>query len=374
MADNRSILKYARALAALSIFAIVAQPAVARAQATTKDKIDQAVAFYQKFEIEAARPLLQEVLSPTWLQPITLEQRVTAYKYLGASYAVIGKADTAINYFTAALAYDAFTDLDRTDFSAQELAAFDLAKTRIFKVGMKPLPPRVVDPKSADPAQAVYGPIRITTTQRSEVTVVAALRRANAAPGAAGDSLVEEVFRGTNDGTQNITWRGTVGGRIAPNGNYEMRITARQQNGGAEATEKLDFSVRQSYEPLEEELPPLGAQDTVIASYNPRDPLWDLIKGASLGIAVGAIAKLALDTKKIDPQDTGAWNAHWAIASGVGVGAGLLSFSYRRQHLLRPAAVAENAKRRQMRLQFNQDVQRRNAERLDKTKLIIQPR
>jgi hypothetical protein len=57
------------------------------------------------------------------------------------------------------------------------------------------------------------------------------------------------------------------------------------------------------------------------------------------------------------------------IAGGVGIGAGLL-----RQHLQRPEAVAENAKRRQMWVKFNQDVRDRNADRLAKTKLIIQPR
>jgi hypothetical protein len=350
-------------------------PSAADAQTTTKDKIDQAVAFYEKFEIESARPLLQEVLSPTWLQPITLDQRVTAYKYLGASYAVIGKKDTAVNYFTAALAYDAFTDLDRNKFSPQELAAFDFAKTQIFRVGMKPLAAKVIDPRSIDPTQTSF-PVRITTTQRAEITVTVALKRPGGASGAAGDSISEEVFRGTNDGTQTLAWRGTIAGQLAPQGNYEMRIVGTPSSlvGAAPTTDKLDFTVRQSYEPLEDTLPALVATDTVVASYDPRDPLWDFVKGASLGVAVATIAKLALDDSKIAKTDKGNWNAHWAIASGAGFGAGLFAFSYRRQHLLRPEAVAENAKRRLMRAQFNQDVRARNADRLAKTKLIIQPR
>jgi hypothetical protein len=345
-------------------------PSAIRAQAaTTQAKIDQAIALYERFEIEAARPLLQEVLSPNWILPVSQEQRVTAYKYLGASYAVIGKADTAINFFFGALSYDAFTDLDRNKFSPQELAAFDVAKSRLFRVGMRPLTAKVVDPKSSDLTQTTY-PVRITTTQRAEITITAVLKN-----GAGADSITETVFTGINDGTQTIPWRGTVGGQLAPPGNYEMKISGTSQQPGREkADQKLEFTLRQSYEPLEDTLPPLTAADTVIDRYNARDPLWDFVKGAALGVAAGTIAKVALDDKKLDPADKGTWNAHWVIASGVGIGTGLISFSYRRTHLLRPEAVAENAKRRQMRADFNQKVRQRNAERLDKTKLIIVPR
>jgi hypothetical protein len=347
-------------------------PSTLTAQVTTQAKIDQAIALYERFEIESARPLLLEVLSPNWVQAITQEQRVTALKYLGASFAVVGKADSAINFFIGALSFDAFTDLDRTKFNPQELAAFDMAKTQIFRVAMRPLTSKVVDPRSTDPGQTTY-PIRITTTQRSEITVTVALKK----PGVGGDSLTEIIYAGPADGAQTIPWRGTIDGRTAPTGNYELRIAGVSKQAGASTDstrQRLEFTVRQSFEPLEEELPPLGMADTVVASYNQRDPLWDLLKGAALGVAVGSFAKLAVDRSKIDSQDKGAWNAHWVIAGGAGVGAGLFSFSYRRNHLVRPEAVAENVKRRQMRADFNQKVRERNADRLDKTKLIIQPR
>jgi len=345
-------------------------PSVVRAQAaTTQAKLDQAIALYDRFEVEAARPLLQEVLSPNWVLPVSQEQRVTAYKYLGASYAVLGKPDTAITYFFGALSYDAFTDLDRNKFTPPELAAFDQAKARLFRVGMRPLSAKVVDPKSTDPSQTTY-PVRITTTQRADIKITVVQKNAGG-----GDGISEEFFTGINDGTQTIPWRGTIGGQLAPPGNYEMRISATsQQPAHDKADQKLEFTLRQSYEPLEDTLPALAAADTVIASYNARDPLWDFIKGAALGVAAGTIAKVALKSDELDPHDKGTWTAHWAIASGVGIGTGLISFSYRRQHLLRPEAVAENAKRRQMRAEFNQNVRQRNADRLDKTKLIIVPR
>jgi hypothetical protein len=353
---------------ALAAIASVALPRPARAQ-STQQKIQQAVDFYSKLEIDAARTLFLEILSSNWLQPVTTEQRVTALKYLGASYAISQKPDSAANYFTGALAYDAFTDLDRTAFSALELAAFDLAKARLFRVGMKPLPSRVVDPKSNNPGENQYS-VRITTTQRAEVTITAALK-ANPRT----DSLTEVVFRGINDGTRNIDWRGTMGGRIAPPGNYVMRISAQTQNSSRETvTDSLDFQVVHSYEPLEDTLPSLGARDTLVASWDSRGPLYDLIKGAALGVAAATIPRFALNSNKVDPTDKGKFSMHWQIAAGVGVGAGVFAFSYRRSHLLKPEAVAENLRRKQRRLEFNQGVERRNADRLDKTKLIITPR
>jgi hypothetical protein len=191
-------------------------------------------------------------------------------------------------------------------------------------------------------------------------------------PGTTADSLEETVFDGINDGTQTIPWRGTLNGQLAPAGTYEMRISGTSQQGAHEkADQKLEFTVKQSYEPLEEELPPLGAADTVVASYDTRAPLWDFVKGAALGVAIGAFSATVLDNDKVLADDRSTWKAHWMLAGGVGVGAGLLSFSYRGKHLVRTEAVAENLKRRQMRAQFNLGVRQRNADRLDKTKLII---
>ena len=361
--------KAARSVLAALVLALAAwlAPRPALAQGTTADKIRQAIDLYNRLEIEAARPLLQEVLSPTWLLPITTEERVTAYKYLGASYAVIGKADTAATYFIGALAWDAFTDLDPNAFTAAELSAFNLAKTRIFKIGIKPLTNKVVDPKDTSAARNSY-PFRITNTHRADLLVEVVFR------GASGDSIRETIFRGTNDGLRDLTWRGTIGGQLAPPGNYQLLINATPEGAGTAITDRLEFTVQHSFEPLEELLPPLGATDTLVASYNPRDPLWDLVKGVSLGIATASLAKFAFDDKKVEEADKGRWNTHWIAASGVGVGAGLFAFSYRRTHLAKPAAVAENAERRRKWVEFNDGVRSRNAVRIENTKLIVRPR
>ena len=57
-----------------------------RAQTSTKDKIDQAVALYERFEIESARPLLQEVLSATWLQPVHRAWRTLGRRFMPPCY------------------------------------------------------------------------------------------------------------------------------------------------------------------------------------------------------------------------------------------------------------------------------------------------
>ena len=113
--------------------------------------------------------------------------------------------------------------------------------------------------------------------------------------------------------------------------------------------------------------------ELLVENYDSKAPLWDLIKGLSLGLATAAIPVFALDTKQIATNDQGTWRAHWAIAAGVGVGAGLFSFSYRRSHLLRQDAVNENVKRREARQQFNDGVKRRNDAKLARTKLLIAP-
>ena len=136
-------------LAALSaILAAATLPRTARAQEVTQQKLDRAVQLYGDLNVEAARPILLEILSPTYQQKFTTEQKVTALKYLGASYAVLDKPDSAVTFFLAALDYDPFTDLDPNKFTATELAAFSQAKARIFKVAISPIEPRVLDARS----------------------------------------------------------------------------------------------------------------------------------------------------------------------------------------------------------------------------------
>src|SRR5437868_3902431 len=161
-ATNRRRL--AALLALLLVLFLAGAPAVA--QEVTQQKLDRAVQLYADLNVEAARPILLEILSPTYQQKFTTEQKVTALKYLGASYAVLDKPDSSITFFLAALDYDPFTDLDPSKFTATELAAFNQAKARIFKVAIKPVAARVVDPN----ADSTAYPFRFITTHSGHLT------------------------------------------------------------------------------------------------------------------------------------------------------------------------------------------------------------
>src|SRR5688572_29193566 len=117
----------------------LATPALSRAQSSTQDQIERAIQLYEAFNVEAARTLLLAVISPTWVQQVSSEQKATALKYLGAAYAVLAIPDTATNYFMGALDFDPFTDLDPAKVAASELAAFNAAKAQLFKVGVRPM-------------------------------------------------------------------------------------------------------------------------------------------------------------------------------------------------------------------------------------------
>src|SRR4051812_49296216 len=186
-------------LAALSaVFAAAAVPRGGRAQEVTQQKLDRAVQLYGDLNVEAARPLLLEILSPTYQQKFTTEQKVAALKYLGASYAVLDKPDSAVTFFLAALDYDPFTDLDPNKFTATELAAFSQAKARIFKVAISQIEPRVLDPHSTSDSTAY--PFRFITTHSGHLTVELISQR---------DTTKREVlFDGTNDGLRELRWSG----------------------------------------------------------------------------------------------------------------------------------------------------------------------
>src|SRR5262245_32592177 len=156
------------ALAALLALA----PATVSAQ-TTADLLAQGIKAYEAFNVEGARPIFAQIVSPSYINPVSLDQKVTAYKYLGASFAVLTQTDSAVRYFTAALDFDPFTDLDPVKFSPGELGPFGVAKTGLFKVGLRPVKEKVVNPR----ADSTFYQFIIVTTHRANVQVT--LQRQN---------------------------------------------------------------------------------------------------------------------------------------------------------------------------------------------------
>src|SRR6185503_15648719 len=91
--------------------------------------------------------LLRQVVSPSSPFEVSPAQRVEAYKYLGASLAIIGMRDSAVVYFRAALERDPFTDLEPQLFTPDQLATFGQARQLTFSLGARPVTPIRLDPR-----------------------------------------------------------------------------------------------------------------------------------------------------------------------------------------------------------------------------------
>jgi hypothetical protein len=340
--------------------ALTTSPAFAGAQ-STQQYIDRAVAMYEALQVEAARPLLLNIISPNYLQTVTPEQKVTALKYLGASYALLDNQDSATAFFVAALDFDPFTDLDASKFSAAELVPFNMAKRRIFKLGIRPIAPLVIDPK----AETGFYTFQLVTTHRALLTVELIHQ---------GDpSRVETLFQGESDGVRDIRWNGVMSnGQLADSSVYLLRATASSRLAGTSSAsmatvERQFFKVEHSFAPLEDALPELVSGVHLLPEQYPaRGPWFDLVKGGSMAMAAVALPLIAFNG---DVR----WGVHAAAASALGVGAAIASFSYRHKKREIPENVQENERRKQQRLLFNAGVKARNDARLEARKLIITP-
>jgi hypothetical protein len=332
---------------------------------STQDLINRGVAAYTNFQVETAQPLFRQVVSSGWLSPVSAEQRVTAYKYLGAGYAVLGQSDSARIFFSAALEFDPFTDLEQEIFSASEQGPFQLAKQSIFNIGAKPIREAVVNPRNDSTAYRFI----MVSTHRAAMKVEL-IRQPDS-------TLRETLFEGPSDGIREVRWDGFMRstGRIADSANYVLRITAtsaipRSPTAGVMPPdgEQLFFRVEHSYEPLEDTLAVLPDSLLLRPAIPPLAPWWDLAKGVGFGATTYLLASAV-----IAPVTGFGWASHAAIATGVSVFSGVGSFLYRNNKRAIPQNVAENASRQRQRQVFNDGVRARNAARIAETYLIITP-
>jgi hypothetical protein len=323
------------------------------AQQSTADELRRAIQYYNSFNIEGARPILENILSPSYLRSVTPSQRVTALKYLGASYAVLDRSEKAIEYFVAALDFDPFTSLDPREFSATEQAAFVEAKRRILKVAVRPVSASIID------SAYVF---RFVTTHRANVTVTLVDTR---------DTLRREVlFQAENDGLREIPWNGLLrNGDRADSVIYELRAEGRSLlsgNAGLSTVDRQLFRIEHAFAPLEDTLPSFGANELLIEEFEAAAPWFDLVKGGALALAAVSIPMFALNNDV-------PWKGQAGVAAAAGAAAGGIAFQYRRTHRKIPANVAENERRRAQRNDFNAQVRSRNAARIAQTILLICP-
>jgi hypothetical protein len=333
--------------------ALLVMPFTAHAQ-TTRERIDRAVALFGNFQVEQARPILQEIISSNYLQSVSPQERVEVYKYLGASLALLGHQDTAQTFFTAALDFDAFTDLDGNQFGPQELQAFNLAKQSIFKVGVAPIRNRLIIPRLDT---SFYG-FRIVTTNRGRLNVQVISQQ--------DSSRREVLFDDESDGLRLVRWNGVLrSGQFADTGIYMVRATGTK--GGSPVISQQFFKIEHHFEPLEDTLPAFRTEQLLQDRIPASAPYLDLAKGLFAGIAAVGIGAATMDA------NVTSWQTQAISASAVGILAGTWSFFYRRQNRTIGANAEENARRQAERARHNAAVESRNRAKLDARWIIITP-
>ncbi len=333
---------------------LLGAPAAGAAQGTTAEMLDRAVHYHAELDVEREVAILRGIVSPNSPFIVTQEQRGLAYKYLGAALVVRGQADSGILYFRAAIERDPFTELEPQKFTPKELAAFGEAQRLTFALGVRPVMPDTIDPRTE----------RLTFTVLS--THAAALRVELRATGA---STVLPLYAGDNDGPRELQWDGLLGdGRLAPPGRYELLVTGSSRLNERRDSTRLYFSLDHDHLPLDDTLPALRSDELLPEQLPPGMARSELLKGFGLAAAALLIPRTLANG---DLQGGGRTLA--VGVAGVVSAAGVAGFIHRQRHREIPANVVANARRRAERATANAAIVQRNRERLAETRLVIGP-
>lgn len=342
-----------------------------RARAQIAADIIRGQSEYQKSQMEAAKNTFATIIASR--QQVKNEDRVIAYKYLGAYWALQsspGARDSASSFFRAALDFDPFTDLDRTIFAADEQNAFARAKLEIFKIGLGPIRSKVIDTRSTKPEESIY---TFSVVSTHIARTVAEIRKV-------GNADMKHTFPTitNHDGIREFQWDGLINSQRADTGLYEFVVTANDNiiRATPPAVETQRFRVEHVYSPLEDTLPDFrnvaaGGTDTLRSRYSRALPYTDAAKGLFLGSVAGALPFVAFN--RLNRTAMSGWASHWGVGISLGAIAGIGAATYATSHRDDANAARENARRRNLRAQFNADVIARNKARLDKTILVIRP-
>src|SRR5206468_7224581 len=131
----------------------------------------------------------------------------------GACLALVGKRDSAVLYFRAAIERDPFADLDPERFTPAQLGLFAQARRQTFAVAVRPVANARIDPRTERISFSAV------STRASALEV-----RVRAAAGSASRVL----FSGPSDGPRDVLWDGLLAdGRLAPAGRYECTAVGR---------------------------------------------------------------------------------------------------------------------------------------------------
>jgi len=329
-----------------------ARPAVA--QGNTDETLRRAIRLYEDLQVERALAMFRDVISPSTPFVVSTEQRVTAYKYLGAAHATLGQPDSASVYFRAAIERDPFVDLDGQEFTAREREVFAQAKQRTFAVAIRPIVRTRIDPRTEHVVFEV-------------LTTHGALLRADVR---AASGETSRIFESENDGVRDVPWNGVLAsGRLAPPGTYELIIRGESRLIPSRAdSARLFFTVEHDRPPLDDTLPDLGPTDLLPERYRSSAATLELVKGLGIGAAA-----IAIPTVLGRQEFAGPSRGIAATVSAAGITVGILSFRWRREHADLEPNVAENARRRADRAQRNAEIKRQNETKVSMTALVISP-
>ena len=333
---------------------LLGAPAAGAAQGTTAEMLDRAVHYHAELDVEREVAILRGIVSPNSPFIVTQEQRGLAYKYLGAALVVRGQADSGILYFRAAIERDPFTELEPQKFTPTELAAFGEAKRLTFALGVRPVTPDTIDPRTER--------LTFTVLSTHAAALQVELRAADA-------SAALPLYAGDNDGPRELQWDGLLGdGRLAPPGRYELLVTGSSRLNERRDSTRLYFSLDHDHSPLDDTLPALRSDELLPEQLPPGMARNELLKGFGLAAAALLIPRTLANG---DLQGGGRTLA--AGVAGVVSAAGVAGFIHRQRHREIPGNVAVNARRRAERAAANAAILQRNRERLAETRLVVGP-
>ena len=325
----------------------------ASAQDSTAIQLGLARQLYERLETERALALLRRLVSPQWNHPQTAAQRAEAYKYLGAALVLVGRTDSGVVAFRAALERDPFTDLDPEAFTPTQAGAFARARRQAFAVGLRPVTAGRVDPRSER--------VRFSFATTHSAGLRAQLRR--------GSDSAFTILETSAEGSVEIVWDGLGGdGRLSPPGRYELRVVARSRVMQASDSARLFFDLRHDVAALDDTLPDIPPGTFLPERTPPRAAWGEIGKGVLLAGGV-FLAATALTDNDLGDVPLGAP----AVVAGTAVIAGIAGFTERRRSSELPDNVAANQRRRDERNRTNEQIRARNAEKVARTVLVISP-
>ena len=343
-----------RAAAFALVFLALVRPL--SAQSNTAEMLQRAIRLYEDVEVEQALAILRQIISPSSPYVVSPQQRVDAYKYLGAALALQqgqAKRDSAITYFHAALERDPFVDLEQQSFSPGQLGAFADARNRTFAAAVRS--PRVDTIVPGSGHTTLQALTTHTAAMRVELRSAAGVRRT--------------LFDGENEGLREVAWDGLLAdGSLAPAGRYQIDVIGESRLVRLVDTATVYVDVTLLHEPLEDTVRTLGPGDLLPEQYPTSVATNSLLKG--LGVAVSALfVQAALTSRELGAGSTSLSGA----VAGAAALTGVVTFSMRQRNRDIPANIAENARRQGAREAENAAIRARNAVKLRQARVAIAP-